>query len=539
MWPFKDKMVKSNKPALRQAAKPRIRSYEAASMNRLYPLMPSTQYPNNDIMLAMASLRDQARNLEQNSDVAKRAISLVITNVIGSKGILLKSAVKDKSGLLNRHVNNEIEDNFCKFSQRGLCDTSGRFSWHKIQKLVAVHLFRDGEAFIRHIVGWPHNEFGYAIQIIEPDLIDENLNVNSNEIAYVEGKPRIIMGIELDEYDRHVAFYVKTNSTSSLKGTVQMNGKYYYRVPAAEMTHIYDPKRCSAIRGISEFSAVIERMRSLEKYMEAEVVAARVGASRMGFYKKTTLDPQPYKGDEPAKNGGADGADEDDGEEGASDASYYAGESGSFTTLANPGHFSVIPEGYEFQDWNPDNPNSNFSEFRKSIIQSIAAGLNVGFSELCQDYSSVNYTSLRAAALTDRDTYEMMQGVIVETLCADVYRNWFKASFLKGVFKTVSAENFAQCLDPVFKPRKWKWVDPEKEASSDVMLLDNLLASPQEILAERGSDIEEIYLQLEQAHNLREKLKLSYNKNTDSTAAKKSKNDPNAQEVSTNDEGSG
>jgi lambda family phage portal protein len=460
------------------------RGYDASIVNRLFPAMSKTDDPNSDIKQSISSIRDQARNLEVNTDIAKRAINLIIINVIG-RGISLIADGRKKNGEIDSNVNNDIEGEWTKFGKRGVCDTTGRLSWLGVLRLVATYLFRDGEAFVRHVIGWPHNEFGYAIQVLEPDLVDEELNLKA-----VDGsKNKVIMGVELDEWDRAVAYFFKSNASDS--DSKLYNGKYYKRIPAGEITHIFDPSRVSAVRGVSAFSAVTKRIRNIDKYEEAEIINARVSASRMGFYKKTVAENEEYDGDDS----------EDTGEK---------KKGVSFLQEARPGHFSVIPEGYEFQSWDPNSPNDNFAEFRKSQLRSVAAGLSVGFSELAQDFQNVNYTSLRAAALTDRDGYEQYQNIIVDSLCSDVYKHWFKAAFLKNRFKFVTVDNYDACLDPKWQPRRWRWVDPYKEGMSFVMLNGSGLLSEKEILAERGAELQDVYLQLAEAQKLRDKLGLTF-----------------------------
>ncbi len=41
---------------------------------------------------------------------------------------------------------------------------------------------------------------------------------------------------------------------------------------------------------------------------------------------------------------------------------------------------------------------------------------------------------------------------------------------------------------PIWWPRSWDWVDPQKDVNADVIALDNCLATYQEILGKRGID---------------------------------------------------
>lgn len=458
------------------------RSFEAAASSRLYPSVPQTAKINDDLRRSISALRDQGRSLEQNTDSGKRFLSLARINVIGPRGIILHSVVRGKSGELDTNLNNEIEREFLKFAEKIFCEVSGRYSWIEVQYLFLSALLRDGEAIVRHVRGWRDNPYGYAIQVIEADLLDENLNMKDER-----GNPKIVMGIEINKWNRPIAYYFL--SREGVDGATRLsNGKAYHRIPADEITHLFIPVRSSAVRGYSEFSAASRRMRLLSGYEEAELAAARAGACKMGFYKKV----------------GGEGLQEFEGED------YKGDEAENFMMRAEPATFSVIPDGYEFQQFNPEYPHGNFEAFRKSQLRGIAAALNIGYNDLASDYEGVNYTSLRASALTDRDYYELLQGYVIRSLCADVYRQWFKSAFLKGAFKYVTIDNFEACQSPLWRGRRWKWVDPYKEARANIDLKNEGLLSEREILSDRGSEIEDVYQQYNEARKLRDKLGLSF-----------------------------
>jgi len=67
--------------------------------------------------------------------------------------------------------------------------------------LVVEGLVRDGEVLIRHIRN-ADNAFGYSLQILEPDFLDEEFNTSNPDNGN-----RIVMGVELNNFNRPEAFW--------------------------------------------------------------------------------------------------------------------------------------------------------------------------------------------------------------------------------------------------------------------------------------------------------------------------------------------
>jgi capsid protein len=129
--------------------------------------------------------------------------------------------------------------------------------------------------FIRILRGENVNKYGFTLQLIEPDWVDEKKNEelkNGNIIR---------MGIELDKWRRAVAYYVSArNNTLDIWGNVVPTGPYL-RVPASDMIHVFDPERADQTRGMSWMAPAMLGF-DLKGYIEAGINTARSGASKQG-----------------------------------------------------------------------------------------------------------------------------------------------------------------------------------------------------------------------------------------------------------------
>lgn len=448
--------------------------FEALARKRLYPSKGRRRRAKEELGKTIPELRELARDQERNNPYSLRYLDIVGVNVIGRDGIRLKAAfTAERSGRLLEKTNAELENKFWEWGKRGVCEASGRFSFVKCQELVLRAMKRDGDIFVRFLRGWEGNPFGFAIQLIMPDRVDSELNKT------LSGGRKIVMGIEVDEYGRRLAYYVKDEGASEV-----YPGHKARRIPADEMIQVADPMSPDEERGYTRFSTVFNKLRMLHGADEAELVARRVTSSKMGWLEKVDDDGRAAEESE---------HDEEPFEE-------FEAEAGVIRELP-PGYKATVSDFGQF-DGDPE-------AFRKGQLRATAAGLGVNYNDLAMDFQGVNYTSLRASYLSDRDGFSVLQRVMIENFVQPIYEEWLKCCVLKGMLKYVTGQDIQKFLVPSWACRGWKWVDPYKEAKGYELLLQHNLISEDEIVSERGADLEEVYLKRLAAKKLRERLGLT------------------------------
>ena len=252
------------------------RRYEGALIDRLRnDFVGSTQSADSEIRYSIRKLRDRCRDLHRNNAYVKRYVNLLKTNIIGSMGIKLQAQVIDQDKTPDFVANAQIERNFSDWSKKGICTADGRSSFLDIQKLVIENLAIDGEVLIQ-ILPNAKNEFGFAINVIDIDYLDEEKNEtlgNGNEIR---------MGVEMDKNRKPVAYHVFTKHPYDYNFSASLR-RETVRIPADNIIHIYIQERPYQSRGVPFLSPVITQLKQLAGYLESELVASRVSASKMGF----------------------------------------------------------------------------------------------------------------------------------------------------------------------------------------------------------------------------------------------------------------
>lgn len=476
IWPFGRRRPEKPNPAQGRGA-PRRRAYAAAATSRLTAgWNAANNHPDVEIATALARLRARARELERNDAYVRRFLNLLKTNVIGAHGIKLQNKAADANGKLDAWANEQIEAGWHEWSKKGNCTVCGCLSWIEAQKLILASVARDGEVLLRKIAPWDGNDHLFAVELIEADQLDEQMT------GTLPSGNRVVMGVEKDRWQRPVAYWLLTQHPGSAAGWSRSER---VRVPAAEIIHLFVTERAGQSRGVSWLVPAAARIKMLDGYEEAELVAARIAASKMGFY--ITPDGESYIGD--------DSEDDDSA-------------SGSPISEAEPGIFEELPRGMDFKPWDPEHPTTSFADFEKAILRGIASGLNISYVALANNLEGVSYSSIRSGEMADRDAWKMLQTWFVEHCVTDVFETWL-TWWLTSSATRLPLARYKKFNAPVWRPRGWAWVDPAKETQASAADVSNGFKSLADVAAERGYDLEEIFADNAKAIELAKKYHLN------------------------------
>jgi lambda family phage portal protein len=456
------------------------RDYMAANKGRLFvDFKGSNKSADAEIRWVLRDIRNRSRDLERNNEYFRRYLSLLETNVVGDQGFRLQLKARNADGSLDVAGNNMIESAWAEFCRIGGPTVDGQMSMIDLQNAVIRGIARDGEVFIQIVMS---NAFRHriAFQIIEPDQVDEQMNerlANGNEVR---------MGVEIDQRTRRpVAYHVLTNHPGDYDYTsFQLVGAgKYLRVPAEKMMHIYRPERAGQTRGVPWSVAAMPSMKMLHGYREAELVAARVAASKMGFFTSPT----------------GDGFQADAFEN-------------TFTPIyeAEPGTFHQLPAGVQFQQFDPAHPTSAFADFEKSILRGIAGGLGVSYTSLANDLEGTSYSSIRQGALEERDFYKTLHRFMIEHFMDPVFRMWMEHVMDQALIPITGPGKFEKFAAGIsWRGRGFSWVDPLKEINAAVVGLQNGIVSHSDIAANYGRDAEETFSQIQRDKEMAAQFGLS------------------------------
>lgn len=439
------------------------RSYEAAKVNRLTNDWTTVNTSANfEMRRNLRVLRARSRNLARNNDYIKRFLSMVRSNVAGPDGIKLQVRAKDERGTLNQLLNRKVEKAWRLWSRPKYASASGRLSWRDCQRKFCTTLARDGEVLVRMMA--MDNPFAFSLKFISVDWLDENYNER------LPNGNRVIMSVEVDDNDRPVAYWLTPPPMDLHQRTTTIHWRT--RVPASEIIHTFLPDDensddDSQTRGVPWLHTAMKRLHTLGEYEEAELVAARVGACKMGIITEPAAADPLYGGDD----------DEDNPET-------------QLLAPAQPGQFLLLEKGQDFMEFDPKHPGQNYGPFIKAVLRGVASGLDVSYFSLANDLEGVNYSSARIGLLEERDNWRALQNFQIEHFNEYVYIAWLKSSIMTGSLD-ISVRDLLNVSEPTWQPRGWKWVDPLKEISAKVLAINNGLETRTDTVAEQGGDFSE------------------------------------------------
>lgn len=410
-----------------------------------------------DIVDQLSTLRNRSRDLYMGAPLATGALKTVRTNVVGS-GLALNAQIDAKFLGLTEEQAKEWEENTERewrlWSESVNCDAERRQTFFQLQSLVLLSALMSGDVFVTMPI-IPRKGCAYDLRIglIEADRVCDPLNASTTA--------NILGGIEVGTYGETVAYWVAKHHPGAIPRIGQDLQQEWKRVLAFGTTtgrrnvlHIMaDVERPAQRRGVPMLAPVIEALKQLSRYSEAELMAAVVSGMFTVFVKSNTPDSPLGQAFNPAMQ---------------VDKDPNAYEMGNGSIVA-------LDEGEEVQIADPSRPNPNFDPFVIAICRQIGAALEIPYELLVKNFTA-SYSASRASLLEAWKMFRMRREWLVGNFCQPIYEEWLTEAVLKG---RVQAPGFFD--DPAIRAA-WcgaEWfgdaqgqLDPLKEANAAKVRVD-------------------------------------------------------------------
>lgn len=504
--PRREPTVRLPRGASRPFASTGMRGFGAGTVDLLTGDFPALiQSGNAALRPALRTMRARSRYLAENNDYMRSFLTTINRKVLGPDGMRLVVRAMRQDGLTVDQVDSDyLERAFAEWSRKGNCTVCGRYSFADVQRLVLTTAARDGEILVRMVRNFP-NKWGFALQLFEGDVLNEELNVGRGQGFGGVDKAldsEIRMGVERDRWGRVIAYHILTRHPGDDVGGYWDGSTRYTRLPAADVLHMFISDRVDDARGAPWAWTAMRRLQMIGGYEEAELVAARLGASKGGFFEEdpeaeTPSDWQDAASEQPVRE-------------------------------VTPGQFDVLPTGVRFKEYAPNHPNANLPAFLKAMLRGVASGLGVAYNGLARDLEGVNFSSLRGGELDERDGWRVLQGWTRNDLCEPVYSAWLDMALLTGALNLPPSKRDKFDAD-VWHGRGWPWVDPSKDISAEVEAHALGIRSLTQICAERGVEFEDVLRERKREQELAKQYGVEINLAAKPTAPPPP--DPNPQET--------
>jgi len=389
-------------------------AYNGASRTRrsLKSWLTRSGDADSDLAYDVQTLRARSSDLIRNSAIASGALKTLETSIIGS-GLKYQSEVDYKRLGITREAakkwERKAEFYFHAWAKSKECDASRQCNFYQMQKLVYRSVFERGDVF----VGLPMfkregSGFGLKLQVIEADRVSNKDNA-PNSVALSGGVERDSRGAPLFYHVMKHHPYGVTQSRREWK-RVRAFGRNTGR---PNMLHVYDVMRAGQTRGIPALSAIIESLKQLETYTNAELMAAVVsGLFTVAITSESSDTMGQFQADNTVQDGGQD---------------YQLGN----------GAILQLGVGEKVDNINPARPNAQFSPFVDAIIRQIGMALGCPFEILTKHFAS-SYSASQAALLEGWRFFYAEREKYAEMLCQPVLESFIGELVASGKLEAPS-----------------------------------------------------------------------------------------------------
>ncbi len=376
-----------------------------------------------DIEENLDILRQRSRDAYMGVPIATASLKTLRTNVVA--GGLMPSPQIDAKFL--KLTDQQAEDlqaqvlrEFSLWADEKTCDADRCDDFYGLQQLAFLSKVMSGDAIaLLPMKEQPGQPYSLRVRIIEADRLCSPDGHDRLAPCVVRGHRvyRIVQGVETDEDGMVVAYWIcNRHPLSSLAN--QAGAMEWTRVEAygssgrPNVLHLMDRERPGQCRGVPILAPVLEALKQLGRYTEAEVTAAVISAMFTVFIKSPTVQTGKPIGEEIPPEQLIDAEDQGTIELG----------NGAIVAL-NPG------EEAEFAD--PKHPNSGYDTFFNVMVKEISAALEAPPEVILKQFTQ-NFSSARGSLNEFWRTCEMMRDWFVADFCKPIYESWFAEAVARG-----------------------------------------------------------------------------------------------------------
>ena len=436
-------------------------AHNAASSVRpsMVSFSPLERVADSDIVGELSTIRARSRDIVRNSSIGAGIIKLMCRGVIGD-GLKLMPAINGAVLGLSREkvkeIENIIENEFSLWAESLFCDSECTLNFYALQDLAFSSFLENGDVFaLLTYIKNPITNYSLSINLIESDLC----NTPSAFIA----KKGVMLGVRKNKYNAPVSYFFKTNLPKSEMEAYNyfsnMLGVDDYReIPAydnknrRQLLHIFKKARPGQTRGVPFLAPVLEQLKQIERYTDAELMASVIASKYTVFIKNPlgeSIAPESIIGEPGAERHGGD---------------LHLGD----------GVIAELGEGQDVAIANPARPNAQFADFISFTIKKIGMGLGLPFEVLMQSFTS-SYSASRGSLLEAEKTFLKYRQAFINDFCKPIYEHFLDEIVSLGKINAPGYEEPAKrkaYLNAYWLAPKKSQIDELKEVNAAVARIE-------------------------------------------------------------------
>lgn len=498
------------------------RSYEAARDDGYNADFRGTYGSANTEMLPSRSkMRARARTLAKDTAHGKAIVRAFKNNVVGDDPFRLDMRVgKTEPGtgkfIEEEETNRVIEAGWRRFGRPENFTVRRDMSRTEAFMMMVGSAVTVGSVIVRHHEYFEHNEFGYAVELLEEDRLQESyLGRSPAEGMFGPGNP-IRASVERHPvYQFPLAYWLLSRHpgefySQPLFGAADAPQNFRVQVPANSITHFNNLRdRPEQDFGVTELDATMMPLWRIHQYDKSLTLASIASSAKAWWIEKEfpTGVELPEGVREMLMNGGASGA-----ERGA--AAAQQGDGGGPAHEVKPADRETLPFGFKMKQADPKFPIEGADEFRKSNARDIAIGVGLSYQDVSGDFQNLGFAAALMCQIPKQDNCKVHQNNMVDVVVRNVFRKWLRSWILSPKAPPgLMMSRLEEYVDAAsFKAKRWAFVNPLVQAQTLILMLDAGIMSPQQVQDQLpdGVSIEDLYAQIAEARDEADKHDLTF-----------------------------
>jgi lambda family phage portal protein len=397
-------------------------------------------------------LIEQARDMDRNDGLVGCLADRRVDNIV-QQGFTLDTKTGDKAVDIDLW---ERWQNYATDPEQ--CDLAGEMTFHEMERHVCRSESIDGD-----IIGFG-TEDG-PIQIHEGHAVQTSTTVENT-----------FLGVTRDQYGKRLQYHIRYDLNQFAQKSDSIPIDVRNEDGVRQLFHVYNPKRVSATRGVTQLAPVFSISGMLEDINFAKLVQQQIVSCFAILAEKS-----------PGSNGNLPSV---DGRSKFGEPSTEQTGSGSRKLEGiSPGMFYEGKEGEKLTGFSPNVPNSEYFQQVKLILQIVGVNFGLPLCLVLMDGSETNFSGWRGAVDEARKGFVADQENLVRRWHRPVYQWWLHRELaIDRALKRASEQKGINIFGHVWHPPTWSYIEPVADSEGDASQIRNGQTSPRRMHAARGKD---------------------------------------------------
>jgi lambda family phage portal protein len=309
-----------------------------------------------------------------------------------------------------------------------------------------------------------------ALEVINPQRVTTPPEKISN--------PLIRAGVQFSSNGKIEGYWVRTQDVNDINFDYEYKWEFYPRFDKQgqpRIVHVFERQFPNQHRGIPWMASALNRIKDLDDWYEAELVAKQIEACFGLIFTGGPDSISPY--DVAAAN------------------SNESTSTGKQLEDIQPGMVHYAAEGESVTTIDPQRPGGTFAPFVERTIRSIAATLNIPYELIAKDYFRTTFSSGQLAMLDGRVVFKMRRQVLVDGLLIPLWSRFVDGVvFANEADGTIDITQYAAdktaFTTHVWVAPGWGFINPRDEVNAIQIALESNVTNLSTVYSEKGEDVE-------------------------------------------------